>query len=451
MADPHPPTDDSGFAQRNLKTVIVVALIALVCAAAYPWCKVWVQAADILLESNGQIPPAPLRAALDPHVMAQSVTIRGTDGLTTHAILYTPAGDPRAAGMVIVHGLDPGGMQSVAGYSRLVASTGLRVLTPDIPALREYNVAGSNASTVRRVGDSTTWLAHYTERPVTLMGISFGGGLAMAAAGRPAYAKSIATVFDVGGYDDLTRVMNFYITGEYAGPNRLPATERRSPWGDYLLEYTDLRMFGSPSQRAALAPLLRAEVVNEAHHPKGQKEKIAAMTASLTPDQRKDWEQFLTGQDEARFARLVTVLTPRMQEVSPHGHLEDLAAKVYILHGLQDDVIPVGEARWLAHDVPAGHLKMMVLSPLVSHVHLHGEHATRWDKVRLLACMDAVHFAAIQPYSNPVFWLQFTYLAVLLAAAIAIGAAVGSGIERRQKIRHAMAAKRMARVPMTSA
>ncbi len=416
----------------SLRVAVVVALIILAGAAAYPWCKVWVQAADILLESNGQTPPAPLRFVLDQHVSAQAVTIRGTDGMITRATLYTPAGRPDAPGMVIIHGLDPGGMESVAGYSRLVASTGLRVLAPDVPALKKYNAAGSNASTLRRVGDSTVWLAHYTRRPVALMGISFGGGLAMAAAARPAYAPSVGLVFDVGGYDDLIRVMNFYITGDYAGPNGLPATQKRSPWGNYLLEFTDLQMFGSPDQRAALAPLLQAEVVNEAHHPKGQREKIAAMTASLSPSQREEWERFLTGQNQARFARLVTALSPTLAEVSPHGHLQDLAAQVYILHGLEDDVIPVGEARWLAHDLPAGHLRMMVLSPLLSHVHLQGEHATWRDKLRLLACMDAVHFDAIQPYSNPRFWLAFTYLAAMLAAAIAIGAALALALERQQ-------------------
>ncbi len=408
----------------SLRAAVAAALILLAGAAVYPWCKVWIQAADILLESNGQTPPAPLRFVLDRHVSAQAVTIRGTDGLTTRATLYTPADRPDSPGMVIIHGLDPGGMQSVAGYSRLVASTGLRVLAPDIPSLKEYNVAGSNASTLRRVGDSTVWLAHYTRRPVALMGISFGGGLAMAAAARPAYAPSVALVFDVGGYDDMIRVMNFYITGDYAGPNGLPANQKRSPWGDYLLEYTDLRMFGSPAERASLAPLLRAEVVNEAHHPKGQREKIAAMTASLSRSQREEWERFLTGQNQARFARLVTALSPTLAEVSPHGHLQNLAAKVYILHGLEDDVIPVGEARWLAHDLPAGHLRMMVLSPLLSHVHLNGEHATWRDKLRLLACMDAVHFDAIQPYSDPRFWLGFIYLAVVLAASIAIAAAL---------------------------
>jgi pimeloyl-ACP methyl ester carboxylesterase len=57
-----------------------------------------------------------------------------------------------------------------------------------------------------------------------------------------------------------------------------------------------------------------------------------------------------------------------MAAVSPHGHLANLHARVYLLHGTEDNVIPVSEADWLASEIPQGLLKAKVLSPAIIHV-----------------------------------------------------------------------------------
>jgi dienelactone hydrolase len=416
-----------------LKYAIFFALAVLLYAVAYPWAITWVQTADTLLEYNGQTPPAPLRWALDSHITVHRVTVYGSDGSPTDAMLYQPLNRPDAPGMVIVHGLHPAGMLSVAAYARRMAATGLQVLTPDVPALRNYDLSKAGVSSLQHVGDSVDWMAQHTGRPVMLMGISFGGGLAMTVAGNQAYARQVQSVFDFGGYDDLNRLVRFYVTGAYTDPDGLARHAKRSPWVVYVLKYTELGMLGSPAQRAALDPLLRAEMQEVSHHPKGLDTKIAAMTAALTPADRQEWQNFLSNPDYTQYAVLIPSVAQTIAQISPHNHLEHLTADVYLLHASNDYVIPVDEAQWLVQDLPPGRLKAVLFSPLLSHVQLRGKNVTVWDKLRLVIFMERVQFAAVHPYANPFFWLTIACLGLLLAGALAI-VAVASHAYCRQPL-----------------
>jgi pimeloyl-ACP methyl ester carboxylesterase len=59
--------------------------------------------------------------------------------------------------------------------------------------------------------------------------------------------------------------------------------------------------------------------------------------------------------------------------VSPHGHLRGLKAKILLVHGEGDDVIPASETEWLARDIPEGHLQEALISRAISHVNLEDQ------------------------------------------------------------------------------
>ena len=65
---------------------------------------------------------------------------------------------------------------------------------------------------------------------VGIVGISFAGGLSIAAAGRPAIRDKVAFVVSFGGHGDLPRVMRYLATGEapqVAGPRDASAARLR--------------------------------------------------------------------------------------------------------------------------------------------------------------------------------------------------------------------------------
>jgi pimeloyl-ACP methyl ester carboxylesterase len=61
---------------------------------------------------------------------------------------------------------------------------------------------------------------------------------------------------------------------------------------------------------------------------------------------------------------------PEAVAVSPHDQLSGLKAKVLLIHGEGDDVIPPSESEWLARDIPKGHLQEVLISRAISHVSL---------------------------------------------------------------------------------
>jgi pimeloyl-ACP methyl ester carboxylesterase len=398
-----PPVGDEGLKNKKMRnrghgkywlTGAVAAILIVVLAVLAPAAKVYLQAVAILLESNGDSLPRVLSSVLDKNILEKSVTIPSPDG-PIKGILYTPAGSPNAPGMVIVSGLDPGGIAGLSGYARLEASTGLRVLTPDIPQLDTYSVNGLDNSAVQRIGESARWLAARTGHAVGLMGISFSGGLVLTTAARPKYAPSVKMVFDVGGYDDLSRVVNFYMTGIDRGPNGENTRVQPSFWVQDFLQYTDLMVLGSQQDITALGPILKARIFDQQHHPKGEDKVIAEMIDKLSPEEGRKLTALLDEKNNRlEFSRLIERSRQQMQDVSPHGHLSGITADVYILHGLMDDVIPSEEALWLQRDLPPGRLKKMLISPLISHVNIKGHSVTWKDKWALVYFMYRVHRAA---------------------------------------------------------
>ncbi len=119
-------------------------------------------------------------------------------------------------------------------FARAMASCGIRVLTPELPDIKDYHV---DSTSIRTIGESTQWFAQKTGGPVGVMGLSFSGGLALVAAADPLYHKDFKFVFAVGSQDSMGRVAQYYRTGEDARPNGttelLPAHE----YGPLVLEY----------------------------------------------------------------------------------------------------------------------------------------------------------------------------------------------------------------------
>ncbi len=397
--------------------VLIALCLLLIVACLLPAIKVCLQSIALLLECNGTRPPRVLQPVLDTNLITEQVTIPAADGQTINATLYTPTSHLNAPGLVIVHGLDAGGMRSLLAYGQVEASTGLRVLIPDIAPLKSYSVGNVNLSDVNIIGASTQWLAHRTGRPVSLMGISFGGGLALVAAARKENAPNVKLVFDVGGYDDLSRVANFYVNGTDEGPKGENTKVRPNRWASYFLEYTDLVMLGTPEDIAALQPILKDRIINAAHHPRHEKEIISGLVAKLTPEEARKLNAILSD-NKLDFAEIFQKTKPQLEEVSPHGNLEGLTAPVYILHGMYDDVIPSEEALWLEKDLPAGRLKMVLVTPLVSHVALKGSSVTWKDKWSLLYFMYKVHYAELEPYAASTHGREVAYTAIGSMAAL---------------------------------
>lgn len=362
--------------------LLVLALpvaIAAISVALWPVARTYLQSIALLMQWNGEPLPAVLKPVAGMKVTIQDVTIPSPNG-PIRARIYSPENASNAPGLVLVHGLNHQGIDGIKmkNYATWQAATGVPVLTPDIPDLRAYKLKSSSIATI---GESARWFAQKTGHPVTLMGVSFAGGMSLLAGAMRPYASSVKLVFVVGGYDDLRRVANFYITGTDVRPDGSLQTIQPNPFGARLLEYTDLACMVPAKDRDAIEPVLGAVLFDE-------HSRVPKLESALLPAQRTELKNLLgDSPDKTKLQQIADQSTAEMAAVSPHGNLADLSAHVFLLHGLNDDYIPSAEAEWIAQDLPPGKLDAMLITPVVSHITLGGKSIVWMDKWRLVRFM----------------------------------------------------------------
>lgn len=285
------------------------------------------------------------------------------------AKLYAPKGKTGLPGVVLVHGVHYRGIDEsrLMRFATALADTGVVVLTPEIVELSDYHVDPRSIDTV---GASLVMLAERTGRErVGLMGMSFGGGIALLTAARPEHRDRVGFVVAVGAHDDLARTLRFFATSTIGLPDGSLRAQKAHDYGAMVLVYNRVEDFFPAPDREEARLALRAWLQ--------EKRDIAREHAKRTsPASNAKLEEIFTTDLAGLRPEMLRIVKAHEGEdtgVSPHGHLGGLRAPVYLLHGADDSVIPSSETLWLAKDVPAGLLRQAVVSPAIRHVEVEGD------------------------------------------------------------------------------
>jgi pimeloyl-ACP methyl ester carboxylesterase len=307
------------------------------------------------------------------------------EGESVRAREYLPTDEPNAPAMVIFHGVHHLGIDEprLVGFAAALASCGIRVLTPELPDIKDYRV--SQAS-VRTIGGSVKWFADRTGGPVGVMGLSFSGGLALVAAADPLYHRDFRFVMAVGAQDSMTRVTDYYRTGSDARPDGsvqvLPAHE----YGPLVLEYEYLQDFVPAQDLGPVRSVLRAHLYED-------REAEAQASLELNELQRREALELMDSTSSATHERIAATAKKHAREMaglSPEGRLEGLNTPVYLLHGEADNIIPAAETLWIAKQLGREELKGVLVSPVISHLDLEGAGpgpSDYWRLVHFFACV----------------------------------------------------------------
>jgi dienelactone hydrolase len=363
----------------RIYSAILVLILDFLCVLAWPFTHAHLQALAVLdLVANKQV-PGPLRAvALEP-VDSTVLTLPLPSG-PVRARLYTPKQHPNAPALVVLHGVHHLGMDEprMIAFASALASCGLRVLTPELPGIKDYHV---DAGTIATIGDSAAWMAAQQDgKPAGILGLSFSGGLSLLAAADPRWHRDIQFVVAVGSQDNMARVADYYRTGNDPRPDGTVEYLAPHEYGPLVLEYEHLQDFAPASDVPALREVLRAHLYED-------KPAEQQAMAKLTWFQAAQAEQ-LMATTSAYTRQLLHDSTARHLDyavsVSPQGHLATLDTPVYLLHGEADNIIPAAETQWMAAELPRHTLKAELISPVLSHLDLDGLGPTAWDEVRLL-------------------------------------------------------------------
>jgi dienelactone hydrolase len=362
--------------RRRLPVVGALAVAIAVTTLASPYLR----AASLLLRfANPTATGALARYGTHP-VEVRDLMLTGSHGPIA-ARRYAPTDVPGAPGVVLLHGVHRLSIDEprLVRFARAIAESGIVVLTPAIGEIAAYQVDPVSIDTI---GAASQQLAADRDRPVGVIGMSFAGGLALLAAADPRYAPSIRVVLSIGGHDDLARVARFFAEDEAAEPTGPPLRLAAHPYGPLVVAHANAEGFFPPEDVEPARRALRAWLGEDWNGAKAEQAKLSADSRALV-------QRLFDGklhQDPSRFLAAIARLGLRMDRVSPHGHVATLNARVFLLHGAADSVIPPSEARWLMHDLPKTTRPVLLVSNAIGHVELTGT-PTLGDQLALVGFM----------------------------------------------------------------
>ena len=362
----------SKFMPVAMKLPRILTLFALVAGFLVMPISAHVRATKLLLAFSDP--------NVKPDVVEAEDSIKTPDGRIIPARLYRPAGKGNYPGVVMVHGVQRKGIDEprLQRFARAVAGSGLVVLTPEVAELSDYHVAKGSIDTVGAAVN--TLRSRIGHDRVGLMGMSFGGGIAMLTAADPRFADQVAFVVAIGAHDDLARVSGFFATNDIENVDGKTEHLHAHDYGAMVLVYTHVDDFFPAEDVPAARDALRLWLWEE-------QSQARAIAETMRPEARAKVETLFKADLAGVRGELLEEIErhrPEMSNVSPHGHLDGMKAHVYLLHGEGDTVIPPTETRWLAKDTPKSALRAVLVSKGIQHVEL--KEPTLGDK------WDLVHF-----------------------------------------------------------
>lgn len=249
--------------------------------------------------------------------------------------LYSP---PTPHGAILLpHGMHPDGIDDprLIGFARALAGAGFLVLTPRLPQLARFVL---DPQEVSLIADGAALLATLSQQPqVTVLGISFGGGMAIRAACEG--ASAIGRVIALGAHHDAERVGLFYLGEPARGPHGELAAVEPHPYGRKALF---MSLFG--------------------HNHQG-------------PFSAAQRAQVLAGLEAER---------ARLKAVSPSG-CSRLRVPLALVHGSADRVVPYTETLWNAAQFAPQVPVRSLISPAI--VHAEYEPPSLRERLSLIAFM----------------------------------------------------------------
>jgi hypothetical protein len=339
-------------------------------------------------------------ADLDARAVATRDLVVEIPGSRTamRARFYTPAGHARRS-VLLVSGLHPAGIDEprLISLSRQLAASGMAVLTPAIPELEAFSVTSAITDEIEAI---SIWMLHQSEMVGTdgrigLVGISFSGGLSIVAAGRPSLRNKLSFVVALGGHDDLPRVLRYLCTGTEPYPRQQVGGEGhpfiRPPhdYGVAIILLGVAEKLVPPKQveplRAALRRFLAASALDSVDKPAAALEFASLRTlAGTLPEPSATLLTYVNNRDVIHLgARLLPYIDLYGGDAGLSASRSPKpSAPVFLLHGLDDNVIPTIESEYLADDL-RGHAPVrLLLSGLITHTTVDPQ-ASAWDIIQL--------------------------------------------------------------------
>ncbi len=283
--------------------------------------------------------------------------------------LYWPA-DRTGAALVLVPGAVPEGRDDprLVAFAETLARARFAVLVPEIASLRVLHVSPHDADSIARAIEQLASCFPPAEEPaVGLVAISYAAGPALLAALRPDTGDLVRFVVAIGGYYDLEAVVTYFTTGYYrAGPGEPWRYRAPNAYGKWVFVRANAVRLDDPADRALLAEMAARKLDDP-------DADIADLRPGLGPEGRAVMA-LLDNRDPDRAAGLIAALPqPVLADLKAldlkRQDLSRMRARLILVHGHDDPIIPSTESRALAAAAPDDQASLYLVDSL-AHVEL---------------------------------------------------------------------------------
>ena len=306
-----------------------------------------------------------------PAVQRQSITLppRTADERPLDAELYAPLGREPDGALLLIPGLHPAGPYDtrMIRFASVLAHAGLCVLSPALPDLAALKLAPTLMPDARRTFAALEERAPAGIKP-GVMSISFGSLPALELAGHPDVGPRVGGVMTFGGYARWQAALRFAL----AGGDGVPFDPLNRPAGYMQL----LHGLPPPADRPRLEAAWRGFVSETWGRAEMKQDGAWQPVAERWADTAHP--------DDRGLARLGLGVDPRCVEVAEEviarydaeGTMDFLDARaaipritapLYVVHGADDDVIPVGQAAELAAGTGPGQSAKVIVTGAYGH------------------------------------------------------------------------------------
>ncbi len=307
-----------------------------------------------------EITPQPSRTAI-------AYRIDGRDYLGD---LYRPGGDSDAA-LVLVPGAAPEGRDHprLIAFADTLARARFTVLVPEIENLRALRVRPSD---IQHIADAVRYLAEAqaggdAQGPIGIAAISYAAGPAVLAALRPEVRDDVRFLVAIGGYYDMEAVITFFTTGGFREDANEP-WQRGTPnaYGKWVFARANADRLREPRDRVLLTAMAERKL-------RDLDANITDLSDKLGPEGRSV-QALLANVDPEAVPALVAALPQAirtdMEALDVRRYdLSTLSARLILIHGRNDAIIPYTESLALAAAVPPRQATLYLVGNL-DHVQL---------------------------------------------------------------------------------
>jgi hypothetical protein len=274
-------------------------------------------------------------------------------------LLVPERGRPPFPAWILLHGVTRPGFSHplLERFSRAVAASGSVVLIPEVPEWKDLRLSPeATLPTVQAGIRALEALPEAASTPHGLIGFSFGGPQALAAASDPSVARQVAGVTSFGGYCNLRRTLRFQFTGRHEWKGREEHT-RPDPYGRWVVgaNYLTVASAHTDAEDVAQALWVLAAEAGERRIPAWSPEYDplkASLRGGIAPTRRALFDLFAPVSDHdpdpLAAQALADVLTEGARRVAPlldpPPGIGQGVKRIELLHGRGDRLIPYTES-----------------------------------------------------------------------------------------------------------